>query len=190
MAWNEALGHRPLAGAAPAVSSARRNSVRNGLLKTSLLALLTTLALPAAASDWQRYGNARFQYWIDVPPGFSKVEEADNGDGGLASSADGAAELRVWGSYPTAGSLAAEAKERQALDRRGGWSISYQAQNKSGAAWSGTKGNRVVYARAIPGCDRAVAYFRIEYDRERQKAFDPVVSRLVKSFRSGDCRAR
>lgn len=161
-----------------------------GLLKTGLLALLTAIALPAAASDWQRYGNARFQYWIDIPPDFSRVEEADNGDGGVSTAPVGASELRVWGSYPTAGSLAAEAKERQALDRRDGWSISYQTQNKSGAAWSGTKGSRIVYARAIPGCDRAVAYFRLEYDRERQKAFDPVVSRLVKSFRSGDCRAR
>lgn len=189
MTWN-APGHRPLAGTTPAGPSASRRNIRKGPLRTGLLALLTALALPAAASDWRRYGNARFQYWIDIPPGFSKVEEADNGDGGLASSVDGAAELRVWGSYSTAGTLAAEARERQALDRGDGWSISYQAQNKSGAAWSGTKGNRIVYARAIPGCDRAVAYFRLEYDRERQKAFDPVISRLVKSFRSGDCRAR
>lgn len=190
MAWNGAPGHRLPEGNASAGLSAPRRKVRKGLFKAVLLALLTALTLPAAASDWQRYGNARFQYWIDIPPGFSKVAEADNGDGGLASSADGAAELRVWGSYPTEGSLRAEAKERQALDRRDGWAISYQAQNKSGAVWSGAKGSRIVYTRAIPGCDRAVAYFRLEYDRERQKAFDPVVSRLVKSFRSGDCRTR
>lgn len=179
MAWNGAPGPRQPAGIPLA-----------GLLKAGLLTLLTAFAFPAAASDWQRYGNARFQYWIDIPPGFSKVEEAANGDGGLASSADSAAELRVWGSYPTEGSLAAEAKQRRAFDQRDGWSISYQTQNKSGAVWSGAKGNRIVYARAILGCDRAVAYFRLEYDRERQKAFDPVISRLVKSFRSGDCRAR
>lgn len=189
MIWNGAPDHWPPAGTAPADPSAS-SKARKGLLKTGLFAMLVAISLPAAASDWQRYGNARFQYWIDIPPGFTKVEEADNGDGGVSASPDGAAELRVWGSYPTAGSLAAEAKERQALDRRDGWSISYQTQTKGGAAWSGTKGNRIVYARAIPGCDRAVAYFRIEYDRERQKAFDPVVSRLVKSFRSGDCRAR
>lgn len=190
MTWNGAPGHRPPAGATAAVSSTRRSKVRKRLFKTGLLALLTAFALPAAASDWQRYGNARFQYWIDIPPGFSKIEEAGNGDGGVSTAPVGASELRVWGSYPTAGSLAAEARERQALDRRDGWAISYQTQNKSGAVWSGTKGNRIVYARAIPGCDRAMAYFRLEYDRERQKAFDPVISRLVKSFRSGDCRAR
>lgn len=179
MTWNGEPGARRPAGTPPA-----------RFLKAGLLALLTAIVLPAAASDWQRYGNARFQYWIDIPPGFSKIEEADNGDGGVSASPDGTAELRLWGSYPTASSLAAEAKQRQAFDERDGWAISYQTQNKSGAAWSGAKENRILYARAIPACDRAVAYFRIEYDRERQKAFDPVISRLVKSFRSGDCRAR
>jgi len=153
-----------------------------------LIALtLVVLTAPAIASDWQPYGNARFQYWIDVPPGFTGVKESENGDGGSSSSPDGRAELRVWGSYLTEGSFAAEVSWRIDQDRSNGWIIAYRKQEVNWAIWSGTKGDRIFYERAIPVCGDATAYFRLEYDKELKRAFDPIVSRLVKSLRSGRC---
>ncbi len=153
--------------------------------------LLISLALfaftsPAIASGWKPYGNARFQYWIDIPPDFSGVKESENGDGGVSSSPDGRAKLSVWGSY-TDSSFSAEVSWRIDQDRSNGWTVAYQKQQTNWAVWSGTKGNRIFYARAIPACGDATAYFRLEYDKGQKKAFDSIVSGLVKSLRSGRC---
>lgn len=153
-----------------------------------VLIALSALSLPAVASDWARYNNARFQYFIDIPPGFSEVKESENGDGGISLSSDHAAQLNVWGGYLTDGNFAAEIKGRTDRDRSEGWSITYQKQRAKWAVWSGVKGARIFYERAIPTCDGAAAYVRLEYAKEQAKAFDPFVSRLAKSLRSGSCR--
>lgn len=141
----------------------------------------------AQATDLSTYGNARFGYRIDTPPGFSAVAEAANGDGGISRSHDGNAELRVWGGYLTKGDFQKEVRSRIDQDVADGWKVTYRKQHPAWASWSGTKGGRIFYARAIPACDGAAAYFRIEYDTSQKKAFDPIVSRLVKSFLSGNC---
>jgi hypothetical protein len=147
-----------------------------------MLAAFPTLA---AASDWDRYGNARYRYGIDIPPGFSSIAESDNGDGGVSRSSDGHAELKVWGSYLADRDFAAEVKWRADQARDDGWKITYRKQQARWAVWSGTKGNRIVYQRAIAACHDAAAYVRIEYDKDRAKAFDPIVARLGKSLRGG-----
>ena len=155
------------------------------------IAFAISLALAATAQamagDWKPYGNARYNYWIDVPPDFSAIEESANGDGGTAQSPDGNATLAVWGSYPSEGGFAKEVKWRIAQEETEGWSVAYQRQKPKWAVWSGVKGGRVYYERAIPVCGDVVAYFRLEYDKTRSKAFDPVVARLVKSLRGGRC---
>lgn len=153
-----------------------------------MLVALSALLLPAVASDWGRYSNARFQYWIDIPPAFSEIRESENGDGGISLSSDRASQLSVWGSYLTDGNFSAEIKGRADQDRSDGWSISYQKQKASWAVWSGAKGGRIFYERAILACDGAAAYFRLEYAKEQAGAFDPLVSKLAGSLRSGSCR--
>lgn len=148
--------------------------------------VLATTA-PAVAGDWKPYGNARYNFWIDVPAGFSAVEESANGDGGTAQSVDGNARLAVWGAYPGDGGFLQDVKWRIGQDEAEGWSVGYQRRKSDWAVWSGSKGERIYYERAIPVCGDAVAYFRLEYDKSRAKAFDPVVARLAKSLRSGDC---
>lgn len=139
------------------------------------------------ADDWKPYANARYNYWIDIPPNFSAIEESGNGDGGTAQSPDGNATLAVWGSYPSEGGFAKEVKWRIGQEESGGWSVAYQRQKPKWAVWSGAKGDRVYYERAIPVCGGAVAYFRLEYDKTRSKTFDPVVARLAKSLRGARC---
>lgn len=154
--------------------------------------VLTTVAVAltfagASAADWSRYGNARFNYWVDIPPGFSKVKEPDNGDGGVSVSPQGKAELRVWGSYLTDRDFRSETKWRIDQDRADGWDVSLQKQQSKWAVWSGAKGDRIFYERAMPVCDGAAAYFRLEYDKAEAKAFDPIIVRLGTSLRSGKC---
>jgi hypothetical protein len=138
-------------------------------------------------ADGRPYGNARFGYWLDIPAGFSGIEESDNGDGGVSTSADGRAELRVWGGYMADDDFRAEMTERIGFDTGEGWKIVYEKRNSTRASWSGTKGARIFYERAIVACRSAAAYFRLEYDSSQKKVLDPVVAGLVKSLRKGSC---
>lgn len=147
--------------------------------------------LIAGASAMARagyYENARFGYSIEIPAGFSKVVEAENSDGGTARSANGAAELAVWGANLLDETFAEDVRSRVVSDATEGWSIRYKVVKRARASWSGSKGGRVFYSRAIRACEGQAAYFRIEYDRAAAKAFDPVVRRLAKTLKAtGRC---
>lgn len=149
-----------------------------------VLSGLLVLAPLTHAAEWSRYANTRFQYSVSVPPGFSPVSEADDGDGGVSTSPDERSELRVWGGYIPDGDFKTEIAARIDRDRMDGWSISYEQRKTHSASWSGSRGDRILYMRSIAGCDGAAVYFRLEYDRADMKAFDPIVARLVKSLRS------
>ena len=153
----------------------------------SMICAVFAAILPALAAAWTPYGNARYNYWIDVPPGFSAIEEAENGDGGTAKSPDGQAELAVWGGYLSDRDFPNEVKWRVGQEQADGWSVTYERHKAKWAVWSGSKDGRIFFERAIPVCDGAAAYFRLEYDKAAQKAFDPIVARLSKSLRAGDC---
>jgi hypothetical protein len=150
----------------------------------SLAFWLTTSAI---AGRWTDYANGRYAYLIDVPPGFSAVAESDNGDGGTSISADGRASLNVWGSYLTEGSFSKEIAWRIQQDKADGWDVSYERQTAKWASWSGGKGPRLFYARAVAACDGAAAYFQLEYEKSDIKIYDAIVKRLVKSLRSDGC---
>ncbi len=122
--------------------------------------LLTTVA--ARAAEWHSYSNARFGYRIEIPPSFSKVAEAENGDAGFSRTADYRSELRVWGGHITEADFKSEIKWRIDQDLKDGWQVSYRKENPAWASWSGTKGVQIFYERAILACDGAAAYFRLE----------------------------
>jgi hypothetical protein len=149
---------------------------------TAACVLALSMTQIASAADWSHYGNARFGYWVDVPPGFSKIVEAGNSDGGTSTSADGRAELSAWGAYIMEDSFADEVASRIDDDKQEGWIVSYDKRAAKAASWSGTKGDRVFYERTVVGCDGAAAYFRIEYDRSAIKAYDKIVARLARSL--------
>lgn len=148
------------------------------------VAAVIAIAVTALAADWTRYDNARYQYSIAIPPGFSAVAEAQNGDGGVSTSTEGHAELRIWGSYLTERDFKTEIGWRIGQDKSTGWAISYDKRSDRSASWSGSNGDRILYSRAIAGCDGAASYFSIEYDRDAVRIFDPVIARLVKSLKS------
>jgi hypothetical protein len=149
-------------------------------------ALLAATSPQAFAGDWSRYDNPRFAYAVDVPPGFSAIAEAENSDGGVAMSADGKSELRVWGAYLVDRDFKSDVADRIQSDASDGWKISYDRRKAENASWSGSRGGRVFYARAMTGCDDAAIYFRLEYDRANLKRYDAIVGRLVKSLH-GTC---
>jgi hypothetical protein len=153
-----------------------------GIVLSALL-----LAGPAHAGDWTSYANARFGETIDIPPGFvNDVPEPENGDGLTFHSADGKAELLVWGNNLVDEDFKADGQSRVSDETDNGWDVSYQKD--AGQAWgvySGSKGNRIMYARSIASCKRAQAvHFRIEYPGAQKKEYDAIVDRLSKSLKA------
>jgi len=151
-------------------------------MRILLLVLLSLFALPAAAQDWGHYVNDRFGVEIDLPPGFEPGEPSTNGDGVKFSTPT--AELAVFGSLMMAEDFEAEVAQQINYAQGDGWNVTYQAVTPRWASWSGKRGSRIVYARAVPVCGGAgIGTFQLTYMEADLKRFDPVVNRLVRSFR-------
>ena len=154
---------------------------------------LALLGSPAFAAEWMVYANPRFGVTIDVPPGFlNDVPEPENGDGLTFHSADGKAELLVWGNNLVDGDFAADGMSRLQGETDDGWGVSYhRVSGKEWNVFSGSKGGRIMYARSIASCQGTQAlHFRIEYPEAQKKEYDAIVKRLGKSLKAGaasDC---
>lgn len=160
------------------------------LMRTTLFLLIALFATPALAADWGFYENARFGYVIDVPPGFSWGEEAQNGDGRVFTSNDGTQTLRVYGGNILEADFetAVQAAMRYATDA--GWTLSYERVTPDWTSYSGERNGMILYARAIAICDGTqFASFEYEYPKRALKAADAVVNRLVRSLREGKAGA-
>jgi hypothetical protein len=163
------------------------------IVMRSMLALFL-LSASAMAADWSSYANARFGITIDISPGFvNDVPEPENGDGLTFHSADGKAELLVWGNNLVEADFNQDVAERLKSDMEDGWNISYVA-GVNGSGWqvySGTREDRLLYAKSISSCKETQAlHFRLEYPEAQKTDFDPVVARLAKSLNAGsasDC---
>ena len=159
-----------------------------------IILLLLLLCSPAFAAEWTTYSNPRFGASIDVPPGFvNDVPEPENGDGLTFHSADGKAELLVWGNNLVDADFNQDVAARLKSDMEDGWNISYVA-GVNGSGWqvySGTREHRLLYAKSLSSCKETQAlHFRIEYPEAQKTGFDPIVARLAKSLKASpatDC---
>jgi hypothetical protein len=151
------------------------------------------LATAAHAKEWAVYSNPRFGETIDIPPGFvNDVPAPENGDGLSFHSADGKAELLVWGGNLVDGDFKADGKSRLKSAIDDGWKISFHTGFVNQKhAFSGSKGDRIMYLRSIASCKgKQALHFRIEYPQQQKKVYDAVVARLAKSLKlktASDC---
>lgn len=151
-------------------------------MRVLLLVFFALFALPAAAQEWRHYVNERFGVEVDVPPGFEQGEPPTNGDGLTFSMPT--AELAVFGSFMTAEDFEAEVAQRIQYAEDDGWNVTYRAVTPGWASWSGKRGSRILYVRAVPICGGAgIGVFQLTYMEADLKRFDPVVNRLVRSLR-------
>ena len=148
-----------------------------------LFALIFALLVgPALAEDWGHYVNERFGIEADVPPGFAPEAPPANGDGqGYATPT---AHLSIYGSLIVEGDFESTVAQRLKWAADDGWNITYQATTPSWASWSGKRGSRILYARAIRMCGGDMyGAFELEYSSADLQAFNPVVDRLVGSLK-------
>ena len=155
-----------------------------------LLILLLLLPAAAFAQSPETYVNARMGFAVEIPPGFTLMQEADSGDG--RTYAKGEARLLVWGNLLDGGLFEDEVATRRMAYLREGWDIGYNREEAGWASLSGTLAGSILYHRIIALCDDAAASFVLEYPKSMKKEMAPLIGRLVKSLRpaSGCTRAQ
>lgn len=140
------------------------------------------LTVPAAAEDWLVYGNERFGYRIDLPPGLEWGREADNGDG--ISLRAGATRIAIYGAYDVGADFEAMARSARDSLTAEGWGLSYEAVTPGWASFSGTMGARILYKRLTRLCEAtAYAGFDLVYSRQDRAKVEPAIDRMVRSLR-------
>ena len=155
-----------------------------------LLILLLLLPAAAFAQSPETYVNARMGFAVEIPPGFTLMQEADSGDG--RTYAKGEARLLIWGNLLDGGLFEDEVATRRMAYLREGWDIGYNREEAGWASLSGTLAGSILYHRIIALCDDAAASFVLEYPKSMKKEMAPLIGRLVKSLRpaSGCTRAQ
>jgi hypothetical protein len=158
------------------------------------LALLTTLAtvapasagrssrLPAAAAQvkYRTYANARFSYSITYPASLLIAQgEPENGDGQTFLAKDGAAEMRVWGQLNFDNRSLRDDFQNTIRKARG--QVTYKVSRADWFVVSWISQGRIHYQKTMLH-DGVFKTFLIEYDQGQRSTYDPITSRIVKSF--------
>ncbi len=137
-----------------------------------------------------RYVNPRFGAAVDIPATFVADGPAQvDGEGKRFRATSGRAVITVWGGPAKDADFLAEMRRRIGAEESEGWAITYRSETPDWAAWGGTRGGHVFYAKAILACNgRQTANVRLDYPAADVPAFDAVVTRLGQSLgQDGAC---
>jgi len=139
----------------------------------------------AQASGMACYRNARFGYSVAYPGDrLRPAKPPQNGDGRTFRSAGDRTVMTVYGRH-NIGDLSPAALYRKRQANRAATQLTYQHVAGWGFVWSGYRGDRVVYEKAVLR-DGKVLTLKLRYPRSRQSQFDPLVARIARSFPSAN----
>ena len=157
-------------------------------MKRRVLAPLFALMLScqAMAQGWQPFGVQQLGFIFDVPPDFVLVERSEAGDGASFNGPEGAF-LAVWGMSLERSDFRKEIAARMSEDEVQGWRISYRRITSNWASYSGTRDGKIRYVRGIAICGDRAAMFLMDYEKTDKTAYDPIVTRMVRSLKPEGC---
>jgi hypothetical protein len=172
---------------ATARSMGPRQMLTRRLLISGLGGGAAVLVFPAAAQRaWITYRNERFGTTIEYPSDrFNPAEPPANGDGLRFIAADGAA-FTVSAINNVLHQRLTAIETAVVKNRARGDRITHREHGPHWFALSGTRGNSIFYSRHLLSHRREIINdFEISYPAKLRGAYDPVVTRMAKSFRAG-----
>jgi hypothetical protein len=126
---------------------------------------------------YQTYSNARYGYQISYPVGLLIPQgESTNGDGQKFLSKNGSATLLAFGSNRLDRSLQDEFESAQ--ENR---TVTYKVLKRDMFVVSGVDNGKIFYQKTLLRGD-VFKTFIIEYDEGERKVFDPITTRIARSF--------
>lgn len=186
------LSRKPSAKAAPA---SERTGIRFPAFLFILLAVLCPASLPAqneekekaplatGKDEWTTYRNPRFGMVLPVPPGMIAQRPPDNGGGQAFRSADGKAELIVWGSFNVDHLGDITARWKTAL-LEPGRTITYKRQTEKWFVISGTRKDGTAFYERYDADKNHCAGWLITYPQAEEKTYSALIDRIAKGYKA------
>ena len=139
----------------------------------------------AGADNWRTYHNDRYGTTIEYPDIFKAAPPPANDDGREFKSADGA-DFAVYASYNALDFDLAKFQKFIATNLDAGSVVTYRSHGDNWFVISGTRGDDVFYERHMLSHGRQMTEsFHISYPARLKQTYDPIVTRMSKSFSSG-----
>jgi hypothetical protein len=134
---------------------------------------------------YKRYTNVRFAYAINYPVGVLIPQgESDNSDGQIFRSADGHAEMRVFGRNNVFNDTLRSAFDKAvAGEDSAGRVVTYKLLKGDFYVVSGHQNGKIFYEKTMLKGD-VFKTFMIEYDEAERAKYDPITARIANSFAS------
>ena len=157
---------------------------RFGVTVITLAAVILAVSCAAMAKDrWANYANPRFGTSAEYPADLFTVLDAppENGDGQRFHTADGRAELAIYGAW---NDDTPKSYVENYVDVSGA-AITYRQITDHFFVASGTKDGKIFYQRCnfLTHPDAVVHCFSISYPEQEKTEWDKIVSRLSRSLR-------
>lgn len=154
------------------------------LITLAILALAFTCAA-MAKERWTTYSNPRFGTSAEYPADLFSVLDAppENGDGQRFHTADGRAELAIYGAW-NANEDTPKSYVETIVDVAGA-GVTYKQITDHFFVASGTKDGKIFYERCnfLTRPDAVMHCFHISYPAHEKTEWDKIVSRLSRSLR-------
>ena len=159
--------------------------------------LVTWLALVASALvangqgltdlGWTTYSNPRFGGMLRYPSEvFTSRRASDARDGVLFATSDGSAKLLVGAFENTEGYSPRSYQAFIGRESYGGLRVDYAPVGQSWSVLSGTRGDMMIYEKAMFTCGGAVINsFALVYPIAEREFYDPIVEDIEDSFKPG-----
>jgi hypothetical protein len=159
---------------------------RFGVTVITIAALMLVVPCAAMAKEpWANYANPRFGASADYPDDVFTVLDAppENGDGQRFHTADGRAELSIWGAWNADGDTPKSYVENYVEESGAG--ITYRQITDRFFVASGTKDGKIFYQRCnfLTRPDAMVHCFEMRYPEQEKEKWDAIVSRVSRSLR-------
>jgi hypothetical protein len=145
------------------------------------LAIVFWVGATAAQEQWSTYSNPRYGTTIDYPIDLFSAPDppSENGDGQIIHTADGRAELIIYGLNNMDGERPDVYISRHVnLD-----DVAYKKIGSDFYVVSGTRGTIIFYERCNFPNDDVLNCFSVTYPAAEKAAWDPIVTRMSQSLR-------
>ena len=149
--------------------------------------ILLFLVQPLSAVEpFSTYANSRFNYSIEYPANLLIPRgEAPNGDGQIFASADGQAQMIIYGTHNVFEQSLQDLFQKESQDAANAKiskQVTYKRQKDNWFVVSGYIGPKIFYQKTFLSNDMFKTFY-IEYPEDQRGLYDPILSRLGKSFK-------
>jgi len=147
--------------------------------------ILQLSANAAGAADWLTYQNDRYGTTIDYPGTFKPQPPPGDDDGREFKSTDGA-DFSVFASYNALDFDLAAFQAFTIKNLASGQVVTYQAHGADWFVISGTSDSDIFYDKyLLSHGGQMTEGFVMSYPAALKQTYNPIVTRMAKSFRSG-----